>query len=190
MEGYEDKSWTKLLDVVKEKSGWGQQLDKGQAQGVAIGNWGMAANPNGGPTPYSGTTVAAVVLAEVGRRGDIFIPRVDMVIDTGSLINEKLVRQACESGCITSISSAMFEALNVSDGKVVDGNLDSYRLIRQNDSVLPEVINVHFEGMSGHERFSEVGEPPIGAPAPALAHAVFKITGVWMRQMPFSKISL
>ena len=69
--------------LFRSKSGWGGQLDKGQAQGVAIGNWGMAANPKGGPTPYSGTSVAAVVLAEVGRRGDIFIPRVDMVIFDG-----------------------------------------------------------------------------------------------------------
>jgi len=187
---YEDKSWIKLLDVLKEKSGWGGQLDKGQAQGIAIGTWGMAANPNGGPTPYSGTSVAAVVTAEVGRRGEIFIPRVDMVIDTGSMINPKLLRQACESGCITSIGSAMFEEINVADGHVVDGNLDSYRIMRQTDSVLPLEINVHFEGMSGHERFSEIGEPPVGAPAPALAHAVFKLTGKWMRQMPFSKISL
>lgn len=190
MAGYEDQSWAKLLDVVKEKSGWGQEMDKGMAQGVAIGNWGMAANPNGGPTPNSGTTVAAVVTVEVGRRGDIFIPRVDMAIDTGSMINEKLLRQACESGCITSIGSAMFEELNIADGHVVDGNLDSYKVIRQTDAVLPLEINVWFDGMSGHERFSEIGEPPVGAPAPALAHAVYRATGTWMRQMPFSKISL
>lgn len=187
---YEDKSWSKLLDVVKEKSGWGGQLDKGQAQGVAIANWGMAANPQGGPTPYSGTTVACVVTAEVGRRGDIFIPRVDMAIDTGSAINLKLLRQACESGCITSIGSAMFEELNIADGKIVDGNLDSYKVIRQTDGVLPLEINVWFEGMSGHERMSEIGEPPVGAPAPALAHAVYRATGTWMRSMPFSKIQL
>jgi CO/xanthine dehydrogenase Mo-binding subunit len=70
----------------------------------------------------------------------------------------------------------------------VDGNLDSCKVIRQTDSVLPEVINVHVEGMSGHERFSEIGEAPVGAPA--LAHAVFRATGSWMRSMPFSKISL
>lgn len=78
----------------------------------------------------------------------------------------------------------------MSDGKIVEGNLDTYRVMRQNDTSLPGVLNVHFEGLSGHERFSEIGEPPVGPAPAALAHAVFKLTGIWMRQMPFSKTVL
>ncbi len=187
---YEDKSWLKLLDVVAEKSGWGNALEPGLAQGVAIGNWGMEANPNGGPMPYSGTTVATVVTAEVTRRGEIFIPRVDLTFDTGSIINETIVRAGMEGGVILGLGASMFEELNISDGKVVEGNLDTYRVIRQNDTVLPTEIHVHFEGLSGHERFSEIGEPPVGPPPAALAHAIFKLTGTWMRNMPFSKVAI
>ena len=187
---YEDKSWIKLLDVVAEKSGWGNSLEKGLAQGVAISNWGMEANPNGGPMPFSGTTVAMVLTVEVTRRGEIYIPQVDLAFDTGGYINEGMVRAGMEGGTIIGLSSGMFEELNISDGKVVEGNLDTYRVMRQNDTTLPGVINVHFEGLSGHERFSEIGEPPVGPPPAALAHAVFKLTGTWMRQMPFSKIAI
>jgi isoquinoline 1-oxidoreductase beta subunit len=73
---------------------------------------------------------------------------------------------------------------------VVEGNLDTYRLLRQNDPALPQEIHVHFEGMSGHERFSEAGEPPMGPPPPALAHAIFKLTGKWLRSHPFDRVSL
>lgn len=187
---YEDKSWIKLLDTVAEKANWGTDPGRGLAQGVAIGNWGMEANPNGGPSPFSGTTVAAIVTAEVSRRGEIYIPRVDVAIDTGSYINDRMVKAACEGGTVLSLGAALFEEINVRDGAVVEGNLDTYRVMRQNDTALPAEIHVHLDGMSGHERFSEVGEPPVGAPPPALAHAVFRLTGTWLRSKPFSKITI
>lgn len=188
--GYEDPSWIKLLDVVKEKSGWGTDLGDGIAQGIGIGNWGMGVTPEGGPMPFSGATVATVVTAEVSRRGEIYIPRVDIAFDTGGVINEGLVRHAMEGGTVINLGSAMFEELNISEGKVVEGNVDTYKVMRQTDAVLPLEINVHFEGLSGHARFGEIGEPPVGPAAPALAHAVFKLTGTWMRSHPFSKIAL
>ena len=187
---YEDKSWSRLLDVVADKSGWGGEMERGLAQGVAIGNWGMAGNPDGGPQPFSGSTVACVVTAEVTRRGEIYIPRVDVAVDTGSYINERMIKAGCESGVVLSLGAAMFEELNVQDGRVVEGNLDTYRVIRQNDTVLPMEIHVHMDGMSGHERFGEIGEPPVGAPPPALAHAIYKLTGTWIRQKPFSKTQI
>ena len=183
--GYEDAAWIKLLDVVKEKSGWGTDQGRGIAQGVAIGNWGMATSPEKGPMPFTGTTVAAVVTAEVSRRGDIYIPRVDIAMDTGSYINQEAVRLMMEGGVNLGIGAALHEEINIDHGKVVEGNLDTYRLLRQNDPALPTEIHVHFEGMSGHERFSEVGEPPMGPPPAALAHAIFKITGKWLRRIPF-----
>lgn len=187
---YEDKSWIKLLDVVGEKSGWGNELPRGMAQGVAIGNWGMGVQKEGGPTPFSGTTIAVVVTAELSRRGEIRIPRVDLAVDTGSYINAGLVRQMMEGGIVLSLGAAMHEEINVRDGRVVEGNLDTYSVIRQNDPLLPEEIHVHLDGMSMHERFSEAGEPPMGPPPPALAHAIYKLSGTWMRSHPFSKIDL
>jgi isoquinoline 1-oxidoreductase beta subunit len=184
---YEDKSWIKLLDVVAEKSGWGKSQGARVAQGVAIGNWGMATTQDGMGVPYSGTTVAAVVTAEVSRRGEIVIPRVDVALDTGGYINADAVKAQVEGGVIMSIGAAMYEELNISRGRVVEGNLDNYRLIRQKDPAMPLEIHVHLEGMSGHERFSEAGEPPMGPPPAALAHAIFKVTGKWLRRHPFSK---
>ncbi len=95
-----------------------------------------------------------------------------------------------EGGVILGLGSAMFEELNVSDSKIVEGNLDTYRVLRQNDTILPGAINARFEWLSGHERFSEIGKPPVGPPPAALAHAVFKLTGTWVCQMPFSKIAI
>jgi isoquinoline 1-oxidoreductase beta subunit len=187
---FEDKAWIKLLDVVAEKSGWGGSLERGLAQGVAIANWGMPAQKGGGPTPFSGTTVACVVTAEVSRRGEIYIPRVDMAVDVGTYINKALLTAQLEGGVVLTLGAAMHEELNIDKGRVVEGNLDTYRIMRQNDQALPTEIHIHYEGNSGHERLSEAGEPPMGPPPPALAHAVFKLTGKWMNTMPFDKIDL
>ena len=80
--------------------------------------------------------------------------------------------------------------INIDKGRPVEGNLDTYRVMRQNDPSLPFEIHVHFEGNSGHERLSEAGEPPMGPPPPALAHAVYKVTGKWMTTMPFDRVDL
>jgi isoquinoline 1-oxidoreductase beta subunit len=189
LRNWDDKGWINSLDEVAQKAGWGESLPRGLAQGIAISNWGMG-KTEGGPTPFSGTTVAAVVTAEVSRRGQIYIPRVDVAFDCGSIINRDLVTLACESGVIMSLSAALHEEINIKDGAVVEGNYDHYRMYRQNDPALPEEIHVHFGGLSGHERFSEMGEPPMGPPPPALAHAIFRLTGTWMRSKPFNKYDL
>lgn len=190
LSAFEDKAWVKLLEVVRDKSGWGSDLGRGVAQGVAIGNWGMGGYGSTEAVPYSGTTAAAVVTAEVSRRGQIYIPRVDIAVDTGSVINQEAVRLMVEGAVVLSLGAALHEEINIANGAVVEGNLDTYRLMRQNDPSLPTEIHVHFEGLSGHERFAEIGEPPMGPPPPALAHAVAKLTGKWMLSHPFDKIDL
>ena len=132
-----------------------------------------------------------MVSATIRRRRPFeMLAAFDVAVDTGSYINERMIKAGCESGVVLSLGAAMFEELNVQDGRVVEGNLDTYRVIRQNDTVLPMEIHVHMDGMSGHERFGEIGEPPVGAPPPALAHAIYKLTGTWIRQKPFSKTQI
>ena len=47
---------------------------------------------------------------------------------------------------------------------MVEGNFDQYPILRTGDT--PQV-NIHFGGLSGHDRFSELGEPPAGPVGPA-----------------------
>lgn len=184
-----DPHWIKVLDEVAQKANWGERLPRGQGKGIAIGNWGMGLT-QGGPTPFSGTTIAAVVHAEVTRRGNIAIPRVDIAFDTGGILNRDQLVAQIEGGTILSLSAALYEELNIANGAIVEKNLDNYRVMRQNDPALPQEIHVHFGAMSGHERISEIGEPPMGPPPPALAHAIFRVTGKWVRSKPFVRTDL
>jgi isoquinoline 1-oxidoreductase beta subunit len=49
---------------------------------------------------------------------------------------------------------------------------------------------VHFGGLTGADRYSEVGEPPVGPVGPAVANAIYAATGKRIRTMPFRKADL
>ncbi|MCP8940962.1 molybdopterin-dependent oxidoreductase [Alsobacter sp. SYSU M60028] len=184
---YPDPGWVKVLDEVAQKANWGQSLPKGTAQGVAIGNWAMANTKEGAPVPNTGSTVAAIVMVEVSRRGQVSIPRVDIAMDLGTVMNQEGVRAQMEGGVIMGLSAGLLEEININNGAVVEGNLDTYRVLRQNDPLLPQEIHVHFGGNTNHERLSEAGEPPMGPPPAAFAHAYFKATGKWLTRQPLTK---
>jgi len=175
---WEDEGWVKILNVLKEKSGWGTPLPTGQARGVAIGNWGM------GGEPHKGTTCGSVVHAEVSNSGILKVHRIDIAFDCGRVMNKDAVQVELEGGAIFGLNMSLNEELNIKNGRIVEGNYDEYPLVRMGD--MPE-IHVHFEGLTDHERYDEIGEPPIGPVGPALANAIFKITGKRLRTQPLRK---
>jgi CO/xanthine dehydrogenase Mo-binding subunit len=63
-----------------------------------------------------------------------------------------------------------------------------YPMLRMADT--PRALHVHFDVLSGHERHSEIGEPPVGPIGPAIANAIFRATGKRIRSMPFRKHDL
>jgi isoquinoline 1-oxidoreductase beta subunit len=177
-----DPGWAKVLKEVAEKSGWGKTLPKGMAQGVAIANWGM----NG--KPQAGTTVAVVATVEVTPKGQLKVHQLDAAVDCGRIVNRDAVLNLAQGGLIFGLNMALNEEMNVKNGAMVEGNFDQYPILRTGD--VPPVVNVHLGGMSGHDRFSEMGEPPAGPVGPAIGNAIFRITGQRIRSTPFRKHDL
>ena len=167
--------------MLKEKSGWGTPLPQGQARGVAIGNWGM------GGRPHFGTTLGSVVHAEISPSGKLKVHRIDVAFDTGRVMNKDAVQVQLEGGAIFGLNLALNEKLNIEHGRIVEGNYDEYPVIRMGDT--PE-IHIHFEALTDHERYDEIGEPPVGPVGPALANAIFAITGKRVRTQPFREHDL
>lgn len=172
-----DPGWVKCLEEVKAKSGWGEPLPKGQGRGVAIANWGM------GGQPEEGTTVATVAKVQVSPEGELKVLQLDVAFDTGRIINEDAVRTELEGGTMFGYNMSVNEGLNIENGRIVEGNFDEYPMIRMAD--VPPQINVHFGGLSGHNRYFEIGEPPVGTVGPAIGNAIFQATGKRLRSTPF-----
>ncbi len=175
---FDDPAWTKCLKVVAEKSGWGGRLPRGQGRGVAISNWSATAPGQ----PKEGTTVAAVARVEVSRAGELKVRQIDMAFDCGQVIDRDGVLAQLEGGAVFGLNMSLNEMLTIRDGQVVEGNYNEYPMLRMGD--LPD-IRIHFDALSGNDRYSEVGEPPVGPIGPAIANAIFAATGKRIRQTPF-----
>ena len=166
--------WLSSLNEAASKSGWGKQLPKGTAQGFGMG--------------YFGETICAnVMTVQVSQDGGVKVTQTDVGFDTGNILNKDVVMNQIEGGQVMGVNMAMNEELTVRNGRVVEGNYDDYPMLRIADT--PK-INVHFGGLTGGERFSEIGEPPIIPVAPAMANAIFRATGKRIRQLPFRNADL
>ncbi|WP_165611351.1 xanthine dehydrogenase family protein molybdopterin-binding subunit [Sphingomonas jatrophae] len=176
LEKWPNPGWAKSLKEVAKQAGWGKKLPRGTAQGVAITGWGL----NGQKT--LGTCVAVVATVEVTRKGALTVKQLDAAFDTGKVMNRDEITNLIEGGLIFGLNMALNEEMTVKDGRMVEGNFDAYKILRMAEA---PPIRVHFGGLSGADRYSEIGEPPVGTVGPAVGNAIFRATGKRLRRQPF-----
>ena len=161
----------RVVEEVAERSGWHKGPVEGQALGIAY--------------HFSfGTHVAQV--AEVSlENGKVKVHRVVCVVDLGPLVvNPDLVVQQMESGIIMGISSFLYEGVVFKEGGPKNLNFDTYQILRLSEAPKIEVHIVRSEGPMGG-----IGEPGVPPAAPAVANAIFRITGKLPTELPYYKIS-
>ena len=125
-----------------------------------------------------GSYVAQVAEVSI-EEGAIRVHRVVCAIDCGIAVNPGSVAAQLESGVAFGLGAALHSAITFEEGRVRESNFHDYRVLRLNE--MPK-IEVHIvpstEKMGG---VGEVGVPPI---APAVANAVFALTGQRLRELP------
>jgi len=176
-----DTAWAKCLEVAAKHAGWGSPLPARQGRGIAIGNFG------GDGKPHAGMTVAAVATVEVSPEGELKILSFDLAFDCGQVLNMDAVRAQIEGSAIFGMNMSVNEEITLENGAVVEGNFDRYPMFRLAD--IPP-IRVHADALSGHDRHANAGEAAVGPIGPAIANAIFAVTGVRLRTMPFRKQKL
>ncbi len=175
--------WLKALDMVAEMSGWGWPLPEGWARGIAVDDRRRV------PAGRTATSLCAeVVTVSVSRSGLVRLERVDTVFDQGfSFINPLSVRKQIEGQIAWALSDAMWQEITIKDGRTVEGNFDQYEVARMAD--YPPQINIRFL-KTDNKWISGVGEEACPQIAPAMAQAIFKITGKRIRSLPFGNQDL
>ena len=107
------------------------------------------------------------------------------VVDCGIPINPALARIQVEGGIVQGIGHTLMEDVTrTSKGAIRESSLFTYRLPTRLDTGR---INVEFERSyepTGPFGAKSIGEIVINTPAPALAQAVYRATGVWHRELP------
>jgi len=85
-----------------------------------------------------------------------------------------------ESGVVFGLSAALYGEITVKDGRVEQRNFPQYEMLRMADAPLVETYFLP-DGDAPPGGIGEVGTPPI---APAVANAVFRLTGQRLRSLP------
>ncbi|GAB3431331.1 molybdopterin-dependent oxidoreductase [Massilia solisilvae] len=125
-----------------------------------------------------GSIVAQV--AEVSVEGkDIRVHKVVCAVDCGMVVNPNIVAQQMESAVVFGLSAALMGEITVKDGGVAQSNFGDYPVLRIDQA--PEVQTIIMPSAELPQGAGEPGVPPI---APAVAAAVFKLTGQRLRSLP------
>jgi isoquinoline 1-oxidoreductase beta subunit len=165
LEGEPD--WIKVLDTAAEKGDWGKPLPKGSGRGIAI-------------CEDTDSLCAQVAEVTVKPNGDVKVNRVTVAIDTRYVVNPLTIAEQCEGAVIFGLSAALYGKITIKDGVPVQGNFDTYRMVRLAEA--PK-IDVHLVP-SGGKVWGGAGEPATPPIAAAVANAIFAATGKRLRSLP------
>ena len=149
-------------------SNWGQKLGAGRGRGIAFVN-------------SFGVPVAEVI--DVTQTPDgIKIDKVYVAADVGKIIDPVNFENNVMGGVVWSLGHAMNCEITYSEGQAEQSNFDTHTGMRMHQC--PEII---VKGLENAPRIRGIGEPPVPPAPPALANAIFNVTGQRLREMPFNK---
>lgn len=155
----------KILEIIAEKSGWHLSKPADIGRGMAICD--------------DRKTISAAVVEVKIIDGLIKVTKVIQAIDPGKIINPDGIRQQVEGATMMAISASLYEQGTIENGQFEQTNFHNYQVVRLSDA--PEIEVILHEGA---DMPSGVGEPPIAPIAPAIANAVFNLTGKRLRSLP------
>ncbi|WP_432730934.1 molybdopterin cofactor-binding domain-containing protein [Variovorax sp. W6] len=167
-----DERHLRVLKRVAELSGWGQQPPAPGPDGVKRAR-GLAIHRS------FGSIVAQVAEVSVSPDKQVRVHRVVCVIDCGVAVNPNLIRQQMEGAIVYGLSAALHGEITVEKGQVQQSNFHDYMPLRMNECPAIEV-----EIVASGETPGGVGEPGTPPIAPAVANAVFALTGQRLRSLP------
>jgi isoquinoline 1-oxidoreductase beta subunit len=167
---YDTGRLRRVIETATREAGWGRKLPKGRGLGLAA--------------HYSFVSyVAAVVEVEVGKQGELAIPRVDIAFDCGPVVYPDRVRSQLEGAVNMGVSLATSGEITFKNGRAQQDNFHTYTLTRINEA--PRDIRVHLiPAKDWSMPLGGVGEPGLPAIAPAVCNAIFAATGKRIRQLP------
>jgi len=164
----------RVTQMVAEKAQWGKRKS-GKRTG-----FGIAAHRS------FLTYVATVVEVEVRDGGAVHIPRVDTVVDAGTIVNPDLTRAQFEGAVVFGTSVARTGQITATKGVIDQSNFNNYPVARINE--VPQQTNVYLVDSTAPP--TGVGEPGVPPFIAAFSNAIFAATGTRIRDLPIGKQKL
>ncbi len=154
-----------VLEKVRDMSGWTGKTPEGVGRGVALA--------------YSFGTPVAEVIEVVDEDGQIRINKAWIAADIGFAVDPRNVEAQLFSGLAYGLSAACFGEITFEGGAVEQQNFPDYEAMRMHTMPAVEVAVLQNQTHMGG-----AGEPGTPPAAPALANALFDLTGKRARSLP------
>jgi len=164
---YDADRYGGVLQLLKEKSGWGKPENKKYSRGVAA--------------YFCHNSYAAHVVDMVMKDGQPYVERVFSAVDCGIVINPDAATNMVQGAVVDGIGNAFYGGLTHVDGVVQQTNFNKYRMIRMHES--PKKIDVSF--VDNDIDPTGLGEPPFPPVFGAVANALYKLEGKRNYKQPF-----
>jgi isoquinoline 1-oxidoreductase beta subunit len=156
----------RVLEFVAEKAGWGKPMAEGRGRGLALHE-------------SFESFVAQVAEVSVSTEGKVRVHRVVCAIDCGPTVNPEQIRAQMDSGIVYGLTAALHGEITFENGRVKQRNFHDYPMLRMNE--MP-VVEAHI--VPSTDKMGGVGETAVPPIAPALANAIFAVTGKRIRRLP------
>lgn len=158
-----------VLQRAADAADWSKPPASGHARGLALHE-------------SYGSIVAMVIEASISGSGDsrkVRLHRVVCAVDCGTVVNPGIVAQQIESGVIDGLNTALHGRIDIRDGVVQQRNFTDLPLLSLADT--PPIQTELIDSDRAPGGVGEIAVPPV---APALASALFALTGQRLRELP------
>lgn len=155
-----------VLQAAADKAEYRKPLPAGVFRGLCA-NYGF------------GSYTAAVAEVSVSKQGEVKIHRIVAATDCGHAVNPDQIAAQVEGSFVYGLSALFSSENTVEKGRIVEGNFDTYEVMKLEQMPKVETVVVPSGGFWGG-----VGEPTIAVAAPAVLNAIYAATGKRIRTLP------
>jgi isoquinoline 1-oxidoreductase beta subunit len=166
-ETYDRRRIRRVLEAVRDRSGWGTILPAGHARGVAV-------NMHEG-----GSVIAYVAEVALHPERHFRVIRVVAAVDCGQVVNPIGIEQQVEGGVLWAMAQ-LRNQITIRKGRVEQSTYRDYPVPRIDDA---PTVDVHILPDTGNTPHG-MGEPPVPPLLPAVLNAYFAASGVRVRALP------
>jgi CO/xanthine dehydrogenase Mo-binding subunit len=126
----------------------------------------------------------AVELTVNAKSGKVKLLNAVAAHDVGKAVNRDMVLGQCYGGMAMGIGYALHESVIMLDGKILNTNLNTYRIPRSEDIPPMKAILIENRDPNSPSGAKSIGEPANEIMAPAIANAIYHATGIRHFQIP------
>ena len=154
-----------VLTIAAQRAGWGGTVPAGRVRGVALTVWD--------------DTWMALVAEVSAPAGGLKAHRMWAAVDCGMPVNLDGIETQVTSAILYGLSAALTGKITFTNGVADQSNFDNYKILRMQDAPSFDVTIVR--STASPTGAGEIGTPPV---APAIANALFALTGRRVRRLP------